>query len=310
MPVKHRRQGKQRYRLCRHVDSRKDVLKEHILKDQCLPSSTPFYKYVADSIEDLAQACNEQELSTEKDTYFVLLGVSQEELRSGGPFTETKLFWREYDANRRALTVLISNIMHPTAASEFRMDIDEQLFKMGLMDMRHRGISSAPFPLNGPGGVRRPDESLYPDPKTLPEGRSDTWPSLAIEVGKTDSAGRLKTARDAIAWLRNSNGDVRMAIGIDILEARGGGSNKLRLSAYKGGGVKPIRRTQFTVVSYPAKESHEDEGEGRMRTQEAPFIVPLRDLILREPEASKDERDIVFSRAALESLAKKVFCWP
>lgn len=125
---------------------------------------------------------------------------------------------------------------------------------------------------------------------------------MVMESGFSESESQLDG--DAMWWVKESRGDVKMAITISvdrkkptIVFRRWGsvqtGQTRTRVQ------VEPVLQ-QSVVVSKP-------HGQSTVSVSNGPLTLPFGDLFLAKPVATKGERDIEFTDTDLEAIARKVW---
>ncbi|KAJ5121026.1 uncharacterized protein N7515_008987 [Penicillium bovifimosum] len=126
--------------------------------------------------------------------------------------------------------------------------------------------------------------SILPLGSTRVRGRDAKWPTVAVEIGVSDSYGKLKA--DAEWWLSNSRGEVKLVIIVSINRKTPGikfetvvlDVGSLRHSRY----VTTIRQT--IMVSR--------RGEQITVSPEVPLTIEFEELFCRQPVSPEHKIDI------------------
>ncbi|KAK2734226.1 hypothetical protein FQN57_001747 [Myotisia sp. PD_48] len=131
---------------------------------------------------------------------------------------------------------------------------------------------------------KEPDVSLQPT--LLPPGRSEIWPTLVVEAGRSESHAALE--RDAHWWRCHPNGAVGVVITIKV------------------------SKTKITIKRYDPAGLQDDILIKRGRRQNAtvtvtggPLTIPFADLFLRQPVGAQS--DFVLDAAELEEWAREIW---
>ena len=121
-----------------------------------------------------------------------------------------------YDSSAELLIVkFMAGVPHELASSLFVEMFKDKVVSGGLPRNSFHDIGAARFGVSG-GRSREVDRALCPRTRN---GETD-WPSLAIEVGVSESLSRLRT--DAHFWLAHSGGQTRVVILIAINKTTSG----------------------------------------------------------------------------------------
>ncbi|EPS27739.1 hypothetical protein PDE_02683 [Penicillium oxalicum 114-2] len=114
-----------------------------------------------------------------------------------------------YDAGNRYLLITVPGVPHERAVGQFQTFLTLSLEAAGIVLLVVNGVSGR---VEGTQSSKEPDGSWFP--KSIPPGRSRTWPSVVLEVGVSESRKKLRA--DATWWLANSQGEVNIVILISI----------------------------------------------------------------------------------------------
>ncbi|KAJ5684842.1 uncharacterized protein N7477_001187 [Penicillium maclennaniae] len=114
-----------------------------------------------------------------------------------------------YNPDTRGMIVTIPGKPHDSIAGEFYTEFAIAAYHANLV---RKFWSLARGRIQGTLCSKEPDGAWAPE--QLPPGRSDTWPSIVLEVGVSESKKKLRA--DAAWWLANSNGQVQVVILISV----------------------------------------------------------------------------------------------
>ncbi|KAI5299236.1 hypothetical protein KEM55_002416 [Ascosphaera atra] len=261
-----------------------------VLKAQSLPSSTPVLDWGAKkSIDTIEKEL--RDASAASTEYALLLGVSPEDINNPDSSCNTLLSTLshslDYDLENERLTIKMRHAPHQAVSTYFTYYLLRIAEEIGIDDeISAKGQACRKLPIEG--HVKEPDMSVYV------VGHGD-WPALVGEVGYIDSS--TKTARDAMRWLTNSRGGVKIAIAFDVDRE----AQSLRISSYKydgdygrGGAVL----TQRVELKHPLPD--DDSGA-------AQFVVPFEDLMSRPPREGTGEGDLVMTSWMMKKLLRYIF---
>ncbi|CRG84439.1 hypothetical protein PISL3812_01725 [Talaromyces islandicus] len=115
----------------------------------------------------------------------------------------------DYSVSLQILILKVTGLIHEQAASQFDSLLTVIASEIGV----RRRIS-----FRGATRTETPDRDKEADrswsPRHLPGQAAQQWPSVALEVGYSQSTQKLH--RDIAYWINYSNGQVKQAITIDI----------------------------------------------------------------------------------------------
>jgi hypothetical protein len=219
------------------------------------------------------------------DSYVVFKNVPPDTMRD---FSNQRHLGRIKDQSltHHLLIINMPSVEHESATREFESLLDDKLDEMRPRlshEMRACGAADVP----GITCCKAPDASCWP--RSRPTGRSAKWPSLVLEVGHSEPASKLQN--DASWWLRESEGDVRAAVTLNIFR-----NHQVHLEMWQfGDGAahhRPLMTQEVTVTKSTSGYS-----------ASAPMVIRFEDLFL-PPPAGNGERDIVLCREDLEKLVE------
>ncbi|EEP79459.1 predicted protein [Uncinocarpus reesii 1704] len=134
---------------------------------------------------------------------------------------------------------------------------------------------------------KEPDCALLP--RNLPSGRTNEWPTLVVEIGKSESEVALD--RDARNWIWKSGGDVKVAITAEVSRS------KLTVRRYGRSGTRGVGVLQTITVN--------KSGQSPIRVTGDRLRIPFEDLFLRTP--ARNQGDFIFTETELQDWAE--FVW-
>lgn len=145
-----------------------------------------------------------------------------------------------------------------------------------------------------PSGIKRADQSFKP--KDLPEGRSEFWPALVIETGWSESKQKLQD--DASWFLRESAGDVKVAVTIEIHQE----IPEIVIEKWepKLNPTSPRIGVQSTLAQHIAISKTKGRPASTTTVEGAPLVIPFEDLFLRPPRPG--EGNIKFTHQDLRDV--------
>ncbi|KAK2786068.1 hypothetical protein FQN53_006977 [Emmonsiellopsis sp. PD_33] len=198
-----------------------------------------------------------------------------------------------YDAVSNVLIVRLVSRPHEEATQRMDLRITVAVSSMGLRDELHYFGAS---PVYAGGSGKQPDASYLP--RTLPQGRTDTWPSIVIETGYSESSGKLRA--DAAWWLLASDGEVRLVIAVHISPQRPRivterWESVLADNSHGGSSRKP-QLLQSSTIEY----------QNNLPVASGPLTIPFDRLFLRPP-VPPQEHDLVYTPTELETLARIIW---
>ncbi|KAK2796325.1 hypothetical protein FQN51_009415 [Onygenales sp. PD_10] len=169
---------------------------------------------------------------------------------------------------------------------------------------RENGVRRKLSP-RGSTRTETPDRQKQADgswiPHELPPGRTRQWPSVALEVGYSESREKLK--RDMEFWLNTSN-DVQMTLSIDIRRPSG----NIFFTTWKRGILIPPR-TSSNPEPQAMQEIKIERGRAGQQqlniTGGNSLVIPFQSIMLRQP--GQGEGDFVFTREDLLEVAGEVW---
>ncbi|KAK2795866.1 hypothetical protein FQN51_000349 [Onygenales sp. PD_10] len=136
-------------------------------------------------------------------------------------------------------------------------------------------------------GHKEADLALIP--QNLPSGRTDKWPTLVVETGKSER--HIALDRDARWWIQKSTGEVRLVITVKVSRTR------FTVRMYgQSGNTRAAVSQSITVVR---------GGRKPIRVAGGPLRIPFSDLFLRAETGNQG--DFVFTEAELEDWANSVW---
>ncbi|KAJ6157567.1 hypothetical protein N7470_005159 [Penicillium chermesinum] len=159
-----------------------------------------YAEYIGSTKSVITRMVNRAKASTTQDTIYVkFTNVSPEIARS----TDIKATRNFYDLQTRRMIITITGGPHERVTREWDFVLRTQAIASNLAVVSD-------------GSARMAGHSSHkePDSQYMPEDDISGWPTVVLEVGYSESPGKLKC--DAAWWLANSNGEVKLVITIAI----------------------------------------------------------------------------------------------
>lgn len=117
----------------------------------------------------------------------------------------------EYSSSLQLLILKMPSNPHETAARCFETSLMEVASRMGV---RRRILQCGATRYDGRDRTKEADVSFKPFRYS-----SRQWPTMAVEIGWSET--RAKLEKEITWWIKNSHGDVRQGITIDIKQGSG-----------------------------------------------------------------------------------------
>ncbi|OAX79724.1 hypothetical protein ACJ72_05909 [Emergomyces africanus] len=201
----------------------------------------------------------------------------------------------DYNPNLQLLVLTMVSFPHEVAAGVFERLVDDRANESGVRRiLLPRGSTRT----DTPDRRKQADKSWIP--RELPAGRTTQWPSVAVEVGYSETREKLKS--DMKFWL-NSNNEVRMALSIDIKRPSG----TIFITAWKRGAPIPptMSFNPEPQATQEIKIERAKAGQKPHVTGDSNLIIPFEHIMLRKP--GQGEVDFVISQEDLLELAEAVW---
>ncbi|OJD21487.1 hypothetical protein ACJ73_07169 [Blastomyces percursus] len=249
-----------------------------------LPPDTHEYKYHGfSSLKEVTNKEYNQFLEHDnRSPYIIFTNISPEEFVIHNEDFPGRV---DYSPPLQVLILTMVCLPHEEAASLFDQIVGEKAVKMKIRRLLSFRAATR---------SKTPDRNKQADrsygPRELPPGRSAEWPTVAVEVGFSETREKLKS--DAAYWLNQSSGDVLTMITIDIKR----GSGNIYIILWK----RPV-----VTNEYPNPEPEVDQkikiyrGKGSQAANLTgdELRIPFRHMMLRDPRPG--EGDFVITRDEL-----------
>ncbi|PGG99652.1 hypothetical protein GX51_06207 [Blastomyces parvus] len=200
----------------------------------------------------------------------------------------------DYNPNLQLLILTMTSFPHEVAAGVFERYVEDRAKENGV---RHTLLPRGTARTSTPDRWKQADRSWIP--LDLPPGRTTQWPSVALEVGYSETREKLKS--DMKFWL--SNNEVRMALSINIKRPTGA----IFITAWERGAPIPPG-----MPSNPEPQATQEIKIERGKAGQEPDVagdsnltIPFEYIMLRKP--SQGEMDFVISREDLLEMAEGVW---
>lgn len=200
----------------------------------------------------------------------------------------------DYSPVLQVLVLKMASYPHEHAADAFGVFVGVKARDMSIS--RTLGLRGATR-TDTPNRNKAADRSWAPRP--LPAGRSDQWPTVALEVAWSES--REKVKRDLGWWLHQSAGDVLLGISIDIKRTTG----NIYVTSWERGAI-PTRHhpNPDPRIVQEIKIYRGQNGQPPCLTGDD-LVIPFHKMMLRSP--GQGEGDFVFTKEELLELAEGVW---
>lgn len=226
--------------------------------------------------------------------YVVFLNVSNETFTQDFDIAIHKSSWQLFNSHNPSTEILVVK-MATTREHEIPHSRLANLLIMKLTWMNGANLSLVMY---GAAQVETPSRRKKPDvqfaPRKLPQGRSRQWPTLVMETGYSESKPQLD--RDAMWWIKESKGDVKVAVTIAV------NRRKPEIVFRRWG---PARTGQLEPVLQQSVVVSKTRGQSEVNVSNGPLVIPFSELFLRQPVEANSEGDIIFTDEELEDLAQE-----
>ena len=242
-----------------------------------LPLNTPAYQY--QSIAHMEATAHS--LDHNAYEFCIFFAVPRNFLDRDGR-RDRKFGTLKYYTEINILILKMTTGMHCAATRRLDLFIVDKVRAMGMdpdTDLRFTGSKE----FNG----KEADASYLP--QQLLVGRASDWPSVALEVGWTESHRAL--LEDARQWLGGSGGLVRCVIAMKIARML------VTIRKYVRQQNGHIRTIQNITIR--------NQQQGQIRVRHGPLIIPFQDLFLRQP--TQGQGDLVITTADLQVWAQRIW---
>ncbi|KAK2746935.1 hypothetical protein FQN57_002507 [Myotisia sp. PD_48] len=253
-----------------------NIRKEVISALDCLPPETPVHQY-----QDIANMKDVSYSHADNGYSFcVFLNVSendfyeQEDIRCGR---------KTYYSIEEILVIKMPTRGHEYAIGMLGLAITSQIQEMA----GRRGTNDI-IPM-GASTIHNKEDLAY-QPVVLPVGRTEEWPSITVEVGKSETHRQLYN--DAQQWFQLSGGQIQAVITVKV------SNNCITITRYKAAGRFLRAITEQTTTVQRANT-------GTIAITNGPFIIPFKALFLRAP--TRNERDILLNDEDLKQFANRTW---
>ncbi|KAJ5101227.1 hypothetical protein NUU61_003449 [Penicillium alfredii] len=260
-----------------------------------LPPTTHRYPYKgSEQFLDTMLREHDRCLEGEGSEYVVFTNVDERTFLQDLSESSEKLIRNSLKSYCSESQILIARMVsgpHEEAVFAFHDQLRDKLEPMHLGHSLHRFGRKTTH--EGPR-TKEADHGLYP--RRLPAGRTDKWPSIAIEVGYAESKGKLRN--DLRWWLSQSSGEVKAAISISTHKSKREIVIEIWAMTDTSSGTKPTLQ-QRLVISKPT-------ADGTTDVTNAPLTVPFESLFLRATDRS-EEGDIQMTEDDLRQMAEEIW---
>lgn len=273
-----------------------------------LPPGTNEYQYRGmEDVSEIIRKEHDRWLLEEAGSQFVIISNFPEKMIHDDAFDATVVskYFSSYHKNLRILLLKMVSTAHAEATLRFSNLIIIPTADMGL---QYELIGQSNAEVQGEHRSKAADCAFRP--VVLPPGRSNVWPTIVAEVGFSETAPQLEA--DVRWWLESSNGDVQIAITIDV--HRGSRSaiifERWEVAPRAQTRAHPTRfipqRMQKVIVEKPPGQT--TPTVANIRVDGAPMTLEFRKIFLRNPTGT--ETDIVITDNDFKNFARMVWLAP
>ncbi|KAK2794576.1 hypothetical protein FQN52_008157 [Onygenales sp. PD_12] len=248
-----------------------------------LPPNTKIYPYHGLSSIEEATDNSHPDFHPSESQYIVFNNVPESDLNT---VLEEQLPGRaDYDWRTQTLILKMVSQPHETLTHSLEWSINKKAEEMGVRwEYRLAGTAKHGTPRR----TKEPDAQYIP--RFPPQGRSRQLPTIVVETGFSESRPRLDD--DAKFWLRETHGDVKIAIAAHINRRTG----HIFFHVWEGSVASRIRKTQQVEIQRVNKQP---VISGRLDRLTLHFSL----FLLRRPNAAQGEKDIIIDRDELAQIA-------
>ncbi|KAJ5369793.1 uncharacterized protein N7496_005885 [Penicillium cataractarum] len=265
-----------------------------------LPAESPKYKYqgLSTCLETIeSQFSRDPSSSDFISDRLIFYNIPPHESQTlAAQLKDTSAKFSSYDFTHHILTLKIASHMHATATQEF-----DEIVTMWKMSMAMRRDLS-----NSPGKVKGGSKDKVPDaawtPRWYGADINRHWPSMVLEVVYTNSRKDLED--DITFWLKESAGEVKVAVSISIQPKQAG---KVTLEQWKfTPSARETRLKQGKPRVVQTKTATRKPGLAPVISS-GNFVLPFEDIILKPAASETTACDLVVSDSDMEELAKVIW---
>ncbi|PLB40007.1 uncharacterized protein BDW47DRAFT_102084 [Aspergillus candidus] len=198
-----------------------------------------------------------------------------------------------YDTQSMIIKLLTS--VHEIASRGLFFGVQKAVYDMSL----HRSIDAlGSTRIRGASSSKQADESWAPV-QSVP-GRDAKWPTVAVEVGVSQSYQKLKA--DAEWWLTNSRGDVKLVIIVSINQD----APSIKFQTVFSHVVSSARHQRLRYVPTIRQSITTSRCGAQITTSpEVPLIIEFEELFCRQPV--QPEHNIEISSDQLRDISSDVW---
>ena len=208
-----------------------------------------------------------------------------------------------YNPDTRGMIVTIPGKPHEGVAGELSSAFAVAAY---LANMQNTFWSRACARVQGTLCSKEPDGSWCP--QILSPGRSDTWPTIVLEVGVSESRKKLRA--DAAWWLANSKGQVHVVILISVNQTVAEVTFESIVLQQPPTYMRNGRRQYRPETRQSIVVSRTPGGAGQPITtvpNTSPLIISLAEVLCRPPNPPMT--DPVIPVSSLERIASAAWHW-
>jgi hypothetical protein len=209
---------------------------------------------------------------------------------------DTSANFSSYDSKHYILTLKMASHMHSGAAMEF-----SNLIALWREDMQmRRDLYSI-----GTGKFYEGSKNKVPDASWVPRWHGADlnryWPSMVVEVAFTETRAHLED--DIRFWLKESKGDVKVAVSISVQPKNPG---RVVLEQWHlTPSIKETRLKQGTLQVVQTMTAIRKPGQ--VPVISGSFVLPFEDTFLKSKDSEPNARDLVITDSDMKDLAEAIW---
>jgi Uma2 family endonuclease len=265
-----------------------------------LPAKTPNFEYqgLSECLDIIENQFSRDPTSPDFiSDRLIIYNVHPHEFQNlAAQLKNTSAKFSSYDFRHYILTLKMASPMHGEAASEFANLVNSW---RDSMQMRRDLPSGVSVKVRGGSKGKAPDASWVP--RWHGADRNRYWPSMVVEVVFTETRTHLET--DMRFWLKESKGDVKVAVSISV-QPRKPGRVVLEQWSFTPStqetrskqGVLRVEQT-MTAIRKPGQEP----------VISGSFALPFEDIFLKPTATEPNAKDLVITHSDMKDFAEVIW---
>lgn len=265
-----------------------------------LPAETPrhdyqnFQRFLEIINSQFSQDPTSPEFISDLVVFYNIHPRNLQDLATELKYTPAKL--SSYDPTHHVITLKMASRMHSGAALKFSSFVDAWTRSMGLRRVLYPAGSAL---VPGESKRKAPDASWVP--KWPGSKTRRHWPSMVVEVAFTESRTNLEN--DIRFWLKESKGDVKIAVTITVQRQKPG---KIVLEQWEfTPSTKNTRSQQGTLRVVQTMTATRKQGQSTLIS--GSFVLAFEDIFLNSKASEPGASDLIISHSDMEELAEDIW---